>query len=640
MSPPPPYQHSISEEQRFKEMQEKESTPCDESKIDVKKNSTKMDSQLCAQKSETPSKESTPCDESKIDVKKNSTKVDSQLCAQKSETPSKERKPFEESKIDVNRNLNEVDSQLCVQKSETHLRAFPHSKKKQKVRKNVKKGKKNRKVKCMIKNKYESHLSLRSVTGINVRTGVVRSDMSCNILQSRCNRLAEFRQNIALIYPAVESDDPFPKLLCLTTEECPDLPTTFEGMQVLQKPFYPRSEESLEAENYAANIFLRTEMTEELRKQIEAIEETIAFHAEDLMNRYSNLEAIRISLVRSTKKGIQQSPCIVLFCRCKSYIPFSRSKFPTQLRHPRQSITFKTDVREGFFTLSANGHTITRFANEWNRELAMGCSIGPENDIYSASIGPFVNIRETNEMCFLTVRHLFQPLYKPSDQITGTNIVQPADGDMAVPFNQQAQSGVPNRRCGTVIVAEINSRIDAALIKICHERIPTRGNFVGVRRDDLHFAGFTEHQYPTYDDGSMKDATKFTSQDLAYDRVITFGKETGLRKGTLRIANMAVSVVSETGTIQHGGRVQRQTLMGQLQVDSYARKTFFQEGDSGSAVFVVDRNNKPHCIGMAIGVMSDLTCVVTPIHVILQELGAKLNKTLESKAFTHEDMII
>ncbi|XP_053397140.1 uncharacterized protein LOC123551685 [Mercenaria mercenaria] len=445
-------------------------------------------------------------------------------------------------------------------------------------------------------------------------------------------RLVMSSENIVQVFAAVTNcHEKIPILVCLTKTKCTEVPEEFEGFRVLQKPFYPSSQESLKAEN-SVDISFRGRKYNRFLKKMKNINETIAFHADKLFQNHSNLEAIRLSLVRATRLGFRKRPCIVLVCRCKSYIPFGEYAFPTELRHPKQNFTFKTDVREGYFILCVNGHVITRYANEWNKELAMGCSIGPEKDKYSASIGPFVNIKETNETCLLTVRHLFQPLDKPSDQIVGTNVVQPADGDLS----RQVQ--MPNRRCGTVKAAEMNEKIDAALVTICPERIPSRGNFVDVRRDDLDFAGFTEHQYPVYDDGSTQNATEFTANDFLFDRIIKFGKESGLRKGTLRISNMAIKVVTEIGSIQHGGRSQSRKLSGQLQVDSYARKTFCQEGDSGSAVFHVDRENKLHCIGIVTGIMSDLTCVVTPIQPILEGLGTKINKTLELKSFVHEDM--
>ncbi|XP_053380020.1 uncharacterized protein LOC128548685 [Mercenaria mercenaria] len=184
----------------------------------------------------------------------------------------------------------------------------------------------------------------------------------------------------------------------------------------------------------------------------------------------------------------------------------------------------------------------------------------------------------------------------------------------------------------------LSETVDAVLVRIDDARVPRRGNYVNVTKDDLYFAGFSYQNFPTYNDGSTLDARPLTVHDRATDRVIKFGKETGPRKGTLHLSSMAVKEDMYTGSVQLNGRPYGHTLKNQLQIDSYASSTFFQAGDSGSAVFLVDKENKLHCIGLAIGVMSDLTTVFTPIQNILQGLGRQLGKTLEIKKFELEKM--
>ncbi|XP_060602760.1 uncharacterized protein LOC132755847 [Ruditapes philippinarum] len=408
-------------------------------------------------------------------------------------------------------------------------------------------------------------------------------------------------------------------------EECHHLPPTFKGFSVIQKPFFSKSTES------GSYINEKYQYDSQSCKEID---ETIAFHAESLMMKHTNLEAIKMGYVRSSKFGILhelQEPCIVLLCRCKSYIPVNEPEFPRLLKHPSSKTYYPTDVREGYSSLCSS---LTRSPCDWNRELAMGCSIGQENGGPSASLGPFVSIKETNELCFLTVRHLFQPLDIPDGRLLGIHVVQPADSD----YGLRHQMALNNRRCGTVKVAELSTNIDAALVVIKPTRTPSRGSFVGIRQSDLDDTGFAPSSYPTYDDGCVKDARQFVGHDYAHDRVIKFGKQTGLTKGAIQTRNMAVRLRDDMGHIQYGGRIQSRLMLKQLQVDSFARKIFFEQGDSGSAVFSVDRNNKLHCIGMAIGVTSDYTCIVTPIQEILERLGKKLGRTLELKAFPSESM--
>ncbi|XP_060602756.1 uncharacterized protein LOC132755843 [Ruditapes philippinarum] len=437
------------------------------------------------------------------------------------------------------------------------------------------------------------------------------------------NKLVSLCINIASVYATTtpyNAKDPI--LLCLTTKKCRHIPPKFMGFSTIEKPFYPTSTES---ESYINETYKYD------AKSFKKIDETIAFHAESLMIKHKNLEAIKLGLVRSSKDNVVQEPGIVLVCRCKSYIPIDEPYFPSKLQHPSSKTFYHTDVREGYFKLSSS---LTRRPCEWNKELAMGCSIGPENDGISASLGPFVNIKETNELCFLTVRHLFQPLDLPDRRLLGLNVVQPADSD----FGWSAQGQWNNRRCGTVKVAELSNNIDAALVEIYPPRAPSRGYFVGIQPGDLDDTGFAASCFPSYDDGCDRDARRFRGQDYAHDRVIKFGKQTGLTKGAIQIRNMAVRLRDETGHIQCGSRMQSRLMIQQLQIDSFARKIFFEKGDSGSAVFSVDKTNKLFCIGMAIGVMSDKTCIVTPIQNILERLGQKLRQTLELKAFPSENM--
>lgn len=86
------------------------------------------------------------------------------------------------------------------------------------------------------------------------------------------------------------------------------------------------------------------------------------------------------------------------------------------------------------------------------------------------------------------------------------------------------------------------------------------------------------------------------------------------------------------------GRTDKLEIMSQIFVDSYVKKVFCQEGDSGAAVFLLDDDNKLYCIGMVIGIMSDFTSVVTPIQNILDILGRKCGKKLELKKFQFAQM--
>jgi len=65
----------------------------------------------------------------------------------------------------------------------------------------------------------------------------------------------------------------------------------------------------------------------------------------------------------------------------------------------------------------------------------------------------------------------------------------------------------------------------------------------------------------------------------------------------------------------------RYEFSNQLQVVSLSHSPFFQPGDSGSAVLIVNDDQSLECIGMAIGCSSDGSAIVTPISAILDALG-------------------
>lgn len=68
----------------------------------------------------------------------------------------------------------------------------------------------------------------------------------------------------------------------------------------------------------------------------------------------------------------------------------------------------------------------------------------------------------------------------------------------------------------------------------------------------------------------------------------------------------------------------------------YACKTgLFKHGEGGSAVFMVDKYRLLHCIGICAGGFHDdpYQFVITPIEIILKQLGQQVGKPLEIATF-------
>ncbi|XP_060583361.1 uncharacterized protein LOC132739625 [Ruditapes philippinarum] len=470
------------------------------------------------------------------------------------------------------------------------------------------------------------HLGNISFDKEDVRAEERNSFVQQIMLDLICYELVKTNSSVSECYPS-EMKDGAIKLICFVNDEVRI--DFFKGFPLLKRDCNYISKESLLAENSCDredNAFVKA--TEE---EFVDINETLSFHAEALMTSHRNLEAVKVSFVQPKEVKLAHSKlCIVLYCRVKGHKPYGDPSFPQSLNHPFKCKTFRTDVREGYFS-TCPGH-IGR-STDFNKTLALGCSIGETDGNLAATLGPFVNIRETNETCFLTVRHVFAPTSRTDNSLTGVKVVQPADVHLT-----PGAVVLPNRQCGEVIASQKGEQIDASIVKISPERLPTSGQFIQLTNEDLNFAGLTEE--PTYNDAEFMDAKTLTVKDQATRRIIKIGSTTSLTKGTLSTTDGCVRETLEYSTIEtlYNGTKETLQITSQLMVDSYYKKVFCQAGDSGSAVFLVDDDNHLHCIGMLIGVIcSDLTAIVTPIDNILKILSHRLGKTLELKKFRETD---
>jgi len=101
--------------------------------------------------------------------------------------------------------------------------------------------------------------------------------------------------------------------------------------------------------------------------------------------------------------------------------------------------------------------------------------------------------------------------------------------------------------------------------------------------------------------------------------VVKFGSETHLTSGYLIADGTQVRPTATNLGLPVGGTF---TTKNQIEVASLdGHNVFFQPGDPGSAVFTRREDGSLECIGMAIGMTSNLSAVVTPINAILKELG-------------------
>lgn len=278
-------------------------------------------------------------------------------------------------------------------------------------------------------------------------------------------------------FPSIVDGDERPSLVCIIKEDIKI--SEFRGFRLKTYMINYFLRDSIEAEN---SVDKESNKYQDIVKEnFTDINKTLAHHYEHILSKHSNIEAVRVSFVKQSKtNSVEICPCIVIYCHVKSVVPYKEGSFPQTFSHPDKSKSFKTDVRIGYFTLCPY---FALSSKEWNKEVAMGCSIGEMNGQIAATIGPFVEVNGTQETCFLTVRHMFPPFER---NIVGVKVVQPADGDLP----PVQQNPMPDRECGEVVAADVSNEIDAALVKIVDERKPSRGHFVTVTREDLNKTGF------------------------------------------------------------------------------------------------------------------------------------------------------
>ena len=141
-----------------------------------------------------------------------------------------------------------------------------------------------------------------------------------------------------------------------------------------------------------------------------------------------------------------------------------------------------------------------------------------------------------------------------------------------------------------------------------------------LKYNDVLFSGYELDGLPEYEMGYItRNVNTFREKPL-----IKSGTSTGLTQGFFKLNGLEVRV--HDGPLSYGDGTSRNVVMrGQYEIQKQMYPYFFDKGDSGSAVFVKD-GTKLICIGLAIGITSFGTTVVTPIGEILDALGLKENQ--------------
>lgn len=134
----------------------------------------------------------------------------------------------------------------------------------------------------------------------------------------------------------------------------------------------------------------------------------------------------------------------------------------------------------------------------------------------------------------------------------------------------------------------------------------------------LFLSGYKTDAYPNYANGKVRRDIRETDLDLP---VIKSGSTTGLTRSYFKLDGAEVRICNE-GNILGMKDAEPIVMKGQYEIVAGTKHSpFFIPGDSGSAVFLREPDQSLVCIGIAIGITSYDTTVVTPIGSVLDSLG-------------------
>lgn len=241
----------------------------------------------------------------------------------------------------------------------------------------------------------------------------------------------------------------------------------------------------------------------------------------------------------------------------------------------------------------------------------------------TVSVGPLLRTKVTGKSCFLTVRHVFGSLATQENRIIGSKLIH-------VPKPEENLPEVTHS-CGEVVADEFSENVDAALVEINREFVPTGPR---IKTEQLIKSGINAPRFLEIEIAGVIDARKLRPEDVKERQlqIIKIGFSTGVTVGQLILQHNGAYISDNTiKSHQHElRRIKIITLKQQLLVHSVSDDKFASDGDEGAAVFAVDKDCRLFYIGMICRLISiGKTVVVTPIQTILECFENKLGETLE-----------
>ncbi|XP_052695493.1 uncharacterized protein LOC128173851 isoform X6 [Crassostrea angulata] len=328
------------------------------------------------------------------------------------------------------------------------------------------------------------------------------------------------------------------------------------------------------------------------RKQLKQI---IQDHGKKIYALYSNVVGIQIGKARRVGNLIQEEPCIILYCLDKCLIPFGEKPLPESIEG------WPCDIREDFVRFGR----CPKNCPAQNPILPdPGCSIGIKSDGSSGSAGFLYASREPNNDLgdgIFTAAHVavkdLGKLY-PDKSFTMAHLCPEVN---IIEHRSDKKLGNKYYRVGTVVEAFFgkheNIDLDFAVVNIIGSRNGEKEILTVATEDDL-----------------------ILGEDIVTKRGMTTGTTYGYLMDDSLSLNMEVSgVYFECYNCY---------VIENINDDD----PFFLEGDSGSGVYVIDKDkrkpNKP--LGIAFAFKNWQTAVCN-ISKIVNQLGLQIVRVAKNK---------
>lgn len=320
-----------------------------------------------------------------------------------------------------------------------------------------------------------------------------------------------------------------------------------------------------------------------------------------ILKQHSNILCITSSNVRYDGKTFSTEPCIVLYCLDKNIVPFGEEPLPTQIDG------FPCDHREEI-AMFAGCPSSCPVSNKAFPEP--GCSIGVESSNEVGSVGFLVESNNNDlEHGFLTAAHVavegFDILYKRSEFLYGfvpltiqlTNIVHYSSSERLDDTGDQEEE-IDHRKVGSIVEAICGNYTDKGIdFAFVHSDAP--------RRDDTEeMAVISEYDMPS----SPKSDERV--------RVTKTGIATGTTTGY--IDDMEYD-------FQFFYRNDQYIFYDCYCIVKEGEDRFAEERDSGSAVFVVEKNGILKPLGILFAIVAEYTAVCK-IKEIIEERRLRIVK--------------